>query len=226
MGAWLVRRYPDWWRERYGDEVLALLEDRPAGRRDRLDLAHGALDAHLRGDGRRSPVLVASALVAGAAWTIAGTAALGQPALDWPGYALDTLPLMTLGVLAMTIAQLGLARRAWPASTLALEVLFVVVTLTGLAWTASLLVASAGGPYGASTAAVQAIAAVAAAGLGLAVLRVGASVEGLILVVTAVALLVPTPMVWIALGATWTGVGVAMALLPGVDASPPLGHAR
>ena len=225
-GAWLVRRYPGWWRERYADEVLALLEDRPAGWRDRIDLAHGAIDAHLRGDGRRSPALVAAALVAGGAWTIVGVAGMGGAVpLDWPGYAIETLPLVTLGALAMTIAQLGLARRAWPASTVALEVLLIVVALTGLAWVAALALAAVGGPYGAGTAAVQAVAAVAATALGVAVLRVGASVEGLAIVIAAVALLIPTPAVWLALGAGWTGVGIAAWLLAGTDA-PPFGEAR
>jgi hypothetical protein len=52
----LVRLYPRSWRERYGDEVVALLEDRPPGPFDVADLALGALDAHLhlRGLGHRS----------------------------------------------------------------------------------------------------------------------------------------------------------------------------
>jgi hypothetical protein len=224
-GAWLVRRYPGWWRERYADEVLALLEDRPAGWRDRLDLLHGAVDAHLRGDGRRSPALVTAALVAGGAWTLLGVAGLAQPApLDWPGYAIDTLPLVVIAALAMTVAQLGLARRAWPASTVALETLLVVVGLTGLAWTVALAVAAVGGPYGAVTAAIQAIAAVAALALGLVVLRIGATGEGLAVIVTALALLIPTPAVWLALGAGWTTVGIVAALGPGPE-SPPFGAA-
>lgn len=226
-GAWLVRRYPGWWRARYADELLALLEDRPAGWRDRLDLAHGALDAHLRGDGRRSTVLVAAAILAGAGWTIAGVMTLARPAPpDWPGYAIDTLPLVILGAMAMTIAQLALARRAWPSSSPALERLLGVVALTGLVWTLSLAVAVAGGPYGVITGALQAVAAVAAAALGVTVLRAGAAGEGIVLVVTALALVVPTPLVWVALGTTWTAVGVASVWFPRIDASPPVGHAR
>jgi hypothetical protein len=224
-GAWLIRCYPGWWRDRYADEVLALLQDRPAGWRDRVDLAHGALDAHLRGEGRRSPVLVTSALVAGGAWTIVGVAGLGQAVpLDWPGYSIHTLPVVTLGALAMIIAKLGLARRAWPASTVALEALLAVAALTGLVWVVALALASLGGPYGAGTAAVQALAAVAAAALGLAVLRVGAPMEGLVLIIAAVALLIPTPAVWLALGTGWTAVGIAAALLPRTHA-PPFGEA-
>ena len=225
-GAWIVRRYPGWWRARYADEVLALLEDRPAGWRDRLDLAHGAIDAHLRGDGGRSPTLVAAALVAGAAWTLVGVAGLAQPTpLDWPGYAIDTLPIVTVGALGMVVAQLGLARRAWSASTTSLELLLLLVVATGLAWTVALAVASVGGPYGAVTAAVQAVAAIAAVGLGLAMLRIGPTVEGVVVLIGAVALLIPTPAAWLSLGALWTIVGITAAIGPGTE-SPPFGAAR
>jgi hypothetical protein len=54
------------------------------------------------------------------------------------------------------------------------------------------------------------------------VLRAGASGEGVVLVATAGAVLVPSPIVWIALGTTWTAVGIAAAVLPEVDAAPPV----
>jgi hypothetical protein len=52
----LVRLYPPAWRERYGDELEAVLEDRPPGPFDVADLLAGALDAHLHlhGLGHRS----------------------------------------------------------------------------------------------------------------------------------------------------------------------------
>ena len=43
----LLRLYPQAWRERYGDELLALLQDRPASVTDYFDLIRGALDARL-----------------------------------------------------------------------------------------------------------------------------------------------------------------------------------
>lgn len=43
----LIRLYPRAWRERYGDELAALLEDQPATLLDRLDLIRGAVDARL-----------------------------------------------------------------------------------------------------------------------------------------------------------------------------------
>jgi hypothetical protein len=45
--GWLVRLYPRAWRERYGEEYLALLEELPASPRVLLDALFGAADAHL-----------------------------------------------------------------------------------------------------------------------------------------------------------------------------------
>ncbi|HET6214779.1 MAG TPA: hypothetical protein VFE14_18070 [Micromonosporaceae bacterium] len=47
--TWLIRLYPRWWRERYGDEFAALLDDLPARSRPRLavNIALGAVDARL-----------------------------------------------------------------------------------------------------------------------------------------------------------------------------------
>ena len=45
--TWLVRLYPRGWRERYGDEFEALLEECLHSPLDMLDVALGALDAHL-----------------------------------------------------------------------------------------------------------------------------------------------------------------------------------
>ena len=44
---WLVRLYPRWWRERYGDEFEALLEECLHSPLDVLDIFLGALDTHL-----------------------------------------------------------------------------------------------------------------------------------------------------------------------------------
>ncbi|HEY7781874.1 MAG TPA: hypothetical protein VIC85_16905 [Ktedonobacterales bacterium] len=46
----LVRLYPRHWRTRYGDELVDLLESRPLGPLDLLDVLLGALDAHLHTD--------------------------------------------------------------------------------------------------------------------------------------------------------------------------------
>jgi hypothetical protein len=43
----LLRLYPRAWRQRYGDELAALLDEQPATLLDRLDLIRGALDARM-----------------------------------------------------------------------------------------------------------------------------------------------------------------------------------
>jgi hypothetical protein len=47
MEKYLLRLYPRTWRERYEDELLAMLEQRPISFLDGVDLFFGALDAHL-----------------------------------------------------------------------------------------------------------------------------------------------------------------------------------
>ena len=48
MRSLLVSLYPSRWRERYGDEFEAILEERAVGPFDVADVLLGALDAHLR----------------------------------------------------------------------------------------------------------------------------------------------------------------------------------
>lgn len=76
-----VRLYPVAWQERYGDELSALLEDRPPGPFELIDLVLGAVDAHLhlRGFGNsdhRKGITMSlrlagsSALVSGGLWIV------------------------------------------------------------------------------------------------------------------------------------------------------------
>jgi hypothetical protein len=44
---WFVWLYPAWWRRRYGEEFLAVLEWQPLTPRIALDVLRGALDARL-----------------------------------------------------------------------------------------------------------------------------------------------------------------------------------
>ena len=52
---WLLRPYPRAWRDRYGEEFLALLERQPATFRVVLDVLAGALDARLHPQVRPAP---------------------------------------------------------------------------------------------------------------------------------------------------------------------------
>ena len=200
--------YPRWWREQHGAELAAILDERPPGWRDRLDLLHGAFDTHLRGEGGRPIVAPLAALVAGGAWTMAGAAVLSLPTPpDWPGHVLETLPVALVGAGALLVAMVGLARRAWIGVTVGLEVALLVTIVVGIGWVATFATALGGGPYGAITAATQAVAALSMVWLGVAMQRAGAHPSGTIIVVTGGALLVSGPLAWLALGALWTAIG-------------------
>ena len=62
----LLRLYPREWRERYGDELAAILEERPAGPSLVLDVIRGALDAHVRAARGRGSVAPGLAHIAAA----------------------------------------------------------------------------------------------------------------------------------------------------------------
>ena len=226
-GTGLLRLYPSWWRERYADEMAALLETRPPNARARLDLIRGALDAHLRSPEpeRGSRREVAAALIAGAAWTIAGVASVGGPVPpDWPGYLESTLPLGAVGAIAILIASLGIARLAWSSSGPILELVVLAIVAGHVAWAAALIVAALGGPYGVVTAIAQTAAAIATIGLGLVLIRANAHPIGEAVVVAGTVLLLPTPAAWLAIGALWTGIGLwqAVQARPGDSPRPML----
>jgi hypothetical protein len=46
---WLLRLYPRVWRDRYGDEFLSLLESRPLGATQIIDIVRSSFSEHLRG---------------------------------------------------------------------------------------------------------------------------------------------------------------------------------
>ena len=46
--TWILKLYPEPWRNRYEPEFRALLEDAPMGLMDLFDIAFGAIDAHIR----------------------------------------------------------------------------------------------------------------------------------------------------------------------------------
>lgn len=116
----LVRLYPQAWRERYGDELAALLEDRPIGPFDVADLALGALDAHLhlRGLGHRSelrkgiPMSLrlagSAAVVGGGLWTLFFVVA-GASYANAADYTLVWVPVVVSAGLASLAALAGLS---------------------------------------------------------------------------------------------------------------------
>ncbi len=115
----LVRLYPAAWRERYGDELAMVLEDRPPGPFDVADVLLGAIDAHLhlRGLGHRSehrkgiPMSLRlaglAAIVGGAMWTL--FFALGVVAVATDGDLAYAALLIVVAGLTLLVAAAGLS---------------------------------------------------------------------------------------------------------------------
>lgn len=117
-----LRLYPRRWRERYGDEVLALAEDAESGIGDVVDLALGALRQRVEisrgGASMASHVNYSAAAVAGVAALIlaAPTAAFivlnlaGQDVAWQPGLVqvLPALPLVALLVALAPAIRVGM----------------------------------------------------------------------------------------------------------------------
>jgi hypothetical protein len=113
----ILRLYPRAWRERYGDELVVLLEERPASPVDQLDLIRGALDARLHpqvpgsatAPDKEIPVnqrlLGAMAAIGGIAWTV-GVASIFV--LQRDAFGDRNLTLAMIG-LALAIAFIGIA---------------------------------------------------------------------------------------------------------------------
>jgi hypothetical protein len=104
----LLRLYPRAWRERYGDELVALLAERPASMLDNLDLIRGALDARLH------PQLQGSSSapqteVSGHHRQLGPAAALGGVAWILAIASLFVLPRDVYGERDASLAAFGLA---------------------------------------------------------------------------------------------------------------------
>ena len=110
----LIRLYPKSWRDRYGEELACLLEDRPPGPSDALDLVFGAFDAHLHrsrlghggASGTTPPPAVRvgsiAAIVGGVLWMLALVVAVH-------GHMADSNPPMALAAVSMLCILVALA---------------------------------------------------------------------------------------------------------------------
>ena len=206
--GWL-RLYPHAWRDRYGDELLAVLGSRPLTARARVDLLRGALDAHVHPLTPPSPPVVA-ALIAGVAWLVAGLASSVQPLMpDWPGFMLETLPVGVIGAVAAIRAVVQTGRRSGLDAPRGTTIALATACVAYGVWIAALLAASVGGPYGAITGAAGTCAALGTVLVGLVRSRLSdhPAAEGL--VIAGALMLVPSPIAWVVAGAAWVGLAVA-----------------
>ncbi len=208
----LLRLYPGTWRARYGDEMAALLKERPPGLSDRLDLIRGALDAWLRPPTPSRAPMVA-ALIGGGLWTVVATAILVQPAPpDWPGYLAEIVPLALAAVVCLLVAAIACVLRAGEARSRAIGLATGLVLVGYLAWVGMLGATQLGLVGGALLGAAQALAMVGTIAVGLILIRSRDEPIGFLLIAAPVAMLVPWTGTWLAFGAAWTAIGIVMWL--------------
>lgn len=202
-----LKLYPGSWRSRYGDEMEALLEERPPGHREHLDLLRGALDAWLH-PATPSRVPAAAALIGGGLWTIAAAAVIAQPTpADWPGYITEVLGVAIVAATFLLIATLGVAMRAGGrgrrAGTMALA-----LTIVGYpAWIGALAATTAGVLDGPALAGAQTLAMLGGTLVGVVLVRTGDLAVGFLVLIGSVAMLLPWTIAWLPLGASWNAVG-------------------
>jgi len=125
----ILRLYPRAWRERYGDELLALLEDRPPSPLDLIDLTRGAFDARLHPQlpetqpvtpERKNPMsdrLPGLAAIGGGLLFLVGVAMIGlAPLPSFDGYRETglampviflSLPLIDVALIAAAVRRRG-----------------------------------------------------------------------------------------------------------------------
>lgn len=118
----LLRLYPRAWRERYGDELVALLEEHPATLVDLFDLIRGALDARLHPQVRGSAVVTDKEIpvnhrllgvlagIGGLAWLIGFATLLAMP-VDEYGFPDSSIALVVAvpatALIGIALGELG-----------------------------------------------------------------------------------------------------------------------
>jgi hypothetical protein len=206
----MLRLYPSRWRERYEDEVRALIEDRPTRGRDVLDLWRGALDARLHPP-VPSRVPAIAAIAAGGVWTVWSLLILTAPTPpDWPGYVQEML-LSALAVVAVLVLAVAGAWLRLGDDATRFERVSISVALAGHgAWFVLLLAAALGIAYGAPTAVASSAAAVGTMFVGFALMIVNDTRVGALVAIAAVGLLVPYTIGWLMFGLGWVAAGFVM----------------
>ena len=217
----LIALYPRRWRDRYGDEMVALIEGAPLGRRARFDLVRGALDAWLHPPTpSRAPAF--AALIGGGLWTVAAAAVVFQPVPpQWPGYLLEILGLAFLATAFMLAATLGCSLRDGDRGGRTMAVAKALSIVGYLGWIATIGATATGILDGPWLAAAQTVAMLGSALVGAVLVRLGDHVVGSLVMLGSVAMLIPWTVSWLVLGASWTAVGLVMGIEPSLRLGPP-----
>ena len=218
----LLLLYPRPWQARYGAEVTALLAESPPDLRDRLDLVKGALDAHLHP--MAAPTWpVAAAGIAGVAWTVAGSVALGQPVPpDWPGYLEETLPMLAGVIPLVALAGIGVSTRLGDRNPRLARIGRALVTLAAGAWTVLLLATMLRLTGGAELAAAGTAMAAGLLAVGIALLGAGDWRPAVALLAAGMCLLAPTAWSHAAFGVSLVVLATTMLADPRPTRRPPL----
>jgi hypothetical protein len=207
-----VGLYPRAWRDRYGEELQAVLEVERVGFRTRLDLLRGALDAHLHpASPSRFPIV---AVVTASAFAAAHAIALAAQPIptEWPGYLHDALPLLIAGVVAMLPSLVALWLRLGDSDGTLGRAGLTMALIGHTAWLVSLILAASQVAYGPVTAAAAAIAMTGTAILGVALVGHGQVPIGLFLAAAGLAGVAPPALGWPVFAAAWTGVAAMLVL--------------
>jgi hypothetical protein len=110
----VVRLYPVWWRARYGEEFLALLDESGSGPGYLLDVLRGAADARLRGDRGESLDVCQRGALGSALCTAAALAPITALFLRVPEDArlVDAAGRHPLVALSLAVVMLGVVATA------------------------------------------------------------------------------------------------------------------
>lgn len=206
----ILRVYPRWWRDRYGDEVGAVLDAGPRRPGDRADLLRGAVDAWLHPSvPSRIPAL--GALVGGGLWTAASAGIVVQPVPpDWPGYLADVLGVVLVAVAFLLVAVVGIAIRGFDAAGRAMGLLIWVTVAAYGGWFLALAGSMSAVTDGPTLAVAQTLAMIATAAVGVLLVHVGDERIGSLVLLAGVTLLIPWTGAWLAFGAEWTAIGIVL----------------
>jgi hypothetical protein len=205
-----VGLYPRAWRERYGEELEALLETGRMNLGTRLDLVRGAIDAHLHPN-RPSPLPVIAGLVAGGFATAHAIVLAAQPVpTDWPGYLEDALPLIITTVASLVPVVVGLWLKLGDEDGLIGRMGLVLGVAGHAAWLGLLLAAAGHVAYGAVTAVAATTAMAGTAALGVALVGRSRILLGVLVAAAALAGVAPPALGWPAFAAAWTAVALAL----------------
>ena len=196
--------------------MLAVLEDAGLGRRARVDLVRGALDAWL---GASMWLAAPAAFVCGGLWTIAGVIVIGQASPpDWPGYVVDILPLTIAAVVFGLVALVGCWTRQRDAVG-RVGVLAILLALIGKSvWALSLGATMIGPTPGDAIVLGQALGLAGTLLVALTILGTTDLAVGAAIAIASATMLFGWPAAWLGFGLAWT---VAGSLLRARDPSEP-----